>query len=153
MSWQTGNPPKSGYYLVTYTRWITEHQPAARTVAESRFDGKKWWDMIWAGSSARELTGILAWQPLPEPYRPVETREAPPLTPTQAPWPNLVDGYTPPGIDYLDPHLGRILLARDPGQAWDGWLLSWNEANAGWSVLRQASQGDIDTAHAYGGPG
>lgn len=64
---------------MTYTRWVSEHLPEAKTVAESRFDGDKWWDMIWAGSNARVIATVLAWQPLPAPYDPaaVSTAEGP----------------------------------------------------------------------------
>lgn len=122
MSWQTGNPQTSDWYLVT-----TEAPWSQVSMRYYEACGSRW----------LTKTKVLAWQPLPEPYQPIKTREAPPKT--QTPWPTLTDGFTPTGIEMMCVRHGRTLLAQDPGAAWDGWLLVRNPEDNGWVSLRKAS--------------
>lgn len=181
MSWQTGNPPKSGQYLATAIIGDVYHGQPFTT--ELTYDTMFGWNNAWS-----ETPKVLAWQPLPEPYDPAteasskEFYEGPhaffpgkptqaperhyagdgspgirPLTQAelqaalttpsktaQAPWNNLLDGYTPPGLEFHDARYGRLFLAQQPGSSWDGWLLVRNPEDTGWVSLRKATDGDLE---------
>lgn len=134
MSWQTGYPPQSGYYLVTIQEF-NGHRLASIFLFNATTG--------WIGIEDK----VLAWQPLPEPYQPPapQTKVGAALErlaakkKPEAPWPTLADGFTPPGIQFYDRVRGPMLLANDPGSAWDGWLLVRNPEDNGWVSLRQAS--------------
>ena len=62
--WQTGNPPGPGWYLVTIKPPSYVSYPE-NYVDRLHFSGNHWTSL--GGSSPGGA--VLAWQPLPEPYR------------------------------------------------------------------------------------
>lgn len=68
------------------------------------------------------------------------TKTPQPSTPRPSPF----DGRMPPGVMFEDVFNGRLLLAQDPGQAWDGWLLKWHP-DGHWYSWRKATPEDLKT--------
>jgi len=73
MTWKTGNPPKSGYYLIA---WVNPSLTRHISVSEAWFnpDAVKpwWWSRGYTGERSRGMEAainheIVAWMPMPDP--------------------------------------------------------------------------------------